>query len=254
MGQYNFVDTGPTTVGSNKAVVTKGLTFGDFNSYSQGWWLIDRQAPSPSEKTITETIPYSQGVLDFSMPGDDRFFDNRDVTYQIKKINKDYADRKISENMLKNELMPLGIRVIKDPHDNGLHWLGKCKSVSVSDDTEGRTLTATVVFDCYPFAISDNPEGSDIWDEVLFPDWIFQNTSYTVDGTRSINLVNIGAHTVDVEIIVTGSVTVTSAFGSMDLTTSTYTDTPLAISRGDNALTLKGNGTIEFKFYKEVMI
>lgn len=254
MGQYSFVDTGPTTVGSNEAVITEGLTFGDFNSHSQGWWLIDRQAPSPGEKTITETIPYSQGVLDFSILGDDRFFNNRDVTYQIKKINEDYADRKIIENMLKNKLMPLGIQVIKDSHDGGLHWLGKCKSVSVSDDAKNRTLTATVVFDCYPFAISDNPEGSDIWDDVFFPDWVFQDTSYTVNGTRSINLMNIGAHTVDVEIIVTGSITVTGAFGSMDLTAGTYTDTPLAISRGDNALTLKGSGTVEFKFYKEVMI
>lgn len=254
MGQYNFIDTGPTTVGSNEAVITEGLTFGDFESINQGWWLVDRQAPAPGEKIVTETIPYSQGILDFSMLGDDRFFNNRDITYQIKKINEDYADRKIIENMLKNQLMPQGIRSIKDTHDGNFHWLGKCKSVSVSDDAKNRTLTATIIFDCYPFAISDNPEGSDIWDDVFFPDWIFQNTKYTINDTKTITLYNIGARSAAMTIKVTGLINLAGSFGTIQLQTGTYTDTVVVLARGANEIQLNGSGTIEFEFYKEVMI
>ena len=254
MSQYEFVDTGPTIVGSGVMRIVEKFRFGEFDSSDYGWWLVDRSAPSPGEKVIAESIPYMQGVLDFSTIGNDRFFNNRDVTYQIKKVGYGYADRKVYENELKNKLMPQGIQVIKDTHEDGLHWLGKCKSITVTDEQSKQYLTATIVFDCYPFAIGNLTEGNDIWDETFFPDWVFQNTTYTVNGSQTINLLNIGAKSVEVEIIVTGNVDLSGTFGKIKLSAGTYRDTEVVIYRGDNSLVLSGKGTIEFKFYKEVMI
>lgn len=253
MSQYSFVDT-TAAKAENTSMPNERIVFGSFNSAEKGWWLVDRSAPTPSEKEITETIPYSQGVLDFSSITGDRYFDNREITYQFKNIGNKYDDRKIIENEIKRMLMPLGTQALFDSHEPGLHWLGKCKSVTVTDDANYQSLTATVVFSCYPFAIGNSAEGSDIWDDVFFPNWVFQDTSFTVNGTQSINLINIGSHTAEVKIVVTGSISVTGDFGSMTLTTGKYTDTELVLSVGENMLTLSGTGTINFEFYKEVMI
>ncbi|KRL40737.1 hypothetical protein [Liquorilactobacillus nagelii] len=253
MSQYSFADTLVNSK-DNQAQPIERITFGSFDSAEKGWWLMDRSAPTPSEKEITETIPYSQGILDFSTLGIDRFFDNRDITYQFKNIGNRYDERKVIENEIKRMLMPLGTQALFDSHEPGLHWLGKCKSVTVTDDANYQSLTATVIFSCYPFAIGNSAEGSDIWDDVFFPNWVFQDTSFTVNGTQSINLINIGSHTAEVKIVVTGTVSITGDFGSMTLTTGTYTDTQLTLAVGENKLTLNGSGTINFEFYKEVMI
>jgi hypothetical protein len=253
MSQYSFSDTLANSI-DNQAQPVERIVFGSFDSAQKGWWLVDRSAPTPNEKEVMETIPYSQGVLDFSTLDGDRYFDNREITYQFKNINNKYDDRKIIENEIKRMLMPLGTQALFDSHEPGLHWLGKCKSVTVTDDANYQSLTATVIFSCYPFAIGNNVEGSDIWDDVFFPNWVFQDTSFTVNGTQNINLINIGSHTGETKIVVTGTVSITGDFGSMTLTAGTYTDTQLTLAVGENKLILNGSGTINFEFYKEVMI
>ena len=39
------------------------IAFGDFNSRDAGWYLQKREAPTPNEKEIVESIPFMQGVL-----------------------------------------------------------------------------------------------------------------------------------------------------------------------------------------------
>src|SRR5699024_11943405 len=51
-----------------------------FNSKRLGLYLLNRDAPTPEEKEIIEDLPYSQGVLDFSMIMGERMFDNRTLT------------------------------------------------------------------------------------------------------------------------------------------------------------------------------
>ncbi|GAK31001.1 hypothetical protein WOSG25_061310 [Weissella oryzae SG25] len=254
MGQYKFVDTGPADVDPNSQSITEGIIFGSFDSGKQGWWLVDRQAPSPSEKTITESVPYTQGIFDLSMLGNDRFFNNRDVTFQLKSVGHQYEERKYIENNLKGQLMPLGIQSIFDTHEKGFHWIGKCKSVTVSDSAKNLDLTATVVFDCFPFAIGNEPEGNDVWDDVYFPKWICQTVEYSVAGRKDIALFNIGDTSVEVKIIVTGEVSISGAFGELSLRSGVYTDTDLILECGENEFNVSGNGKIEFVFYKEVMV
>lgn len=251
---YEFADTLPTNVLNSELKIIEKFDFFDFDSREGGWWLVSRSAPSPMEKEILEVIPYSQGVLDFSMINNDRYFNNRDVTYQLIYVGADYPTRKGLENGLKDKLMTKGIGVINDTHDANLHWLGKCKSVSVDDDQKNQKLTATIVFDCYPYAISDLQEGNDIWDEFNFDSDIAQRTKYDIDGSQTINLINIGAHTADVILIVDGNITVSGEFGNVNLATGTYVDTIVVLTQGANEIRLIGKGSVEFKWFKEVMI
>lgn len=252
---YDFHDLGTHDDDDLERAIDEGFTFGGYSSADNDMFLISRDAPTPSEKEITESVPYMQGVYDFSMLGNERFFDNREVTYQVMLFGSQYSDRKITEQDLKRQLMMQPIQAIYDTHDRGYHWVGKCKSVNVEDDEEKHTLSATIVFDCMPFARANDLEGGDNhWDDVYFPNWYFQRRKYTVDGTQSIFLMNIGAHTVDVKMVVTGKVTVSGDFGTLEMTDGNYTNTQLTIKVGSNDLLLSGKGTIEFQFYREEMI
>lgn len=251
---YDFHDLGTHDDDDLERAIDEGFQFGGYDSTENDMFLISRDAPTPEENEIIESVPGMQGVYDFSMQFGERTFTNREITYQVMLFEKNYPTRKYAEQEIKRQLMPLGIQPLYDSHDNGYHWLGKCKSVAVEDDEEKGTLSCSVVFDCYPFAIYDNTEGSDIWDDVYFPHWIFQETKYSVNGSQSISLFNIGSKSAECELIVTGTVNVSGNFGTLNLTAGNYKDTQLVLAMGDNKLTLSGNGTIEFKFYREEMI
>lgn len=255
MINYDFHDLSKRTDRELEQQITEGFTFGSYNSTENGMFLISRDAPTPDEKEIVESVPYMQGVYDFStLNGGERYFSNREITYQVILFNENYSTRKSAEQEIKRQLTPLNIQPLYDTHDVGFHWLGKAKNITVEDDDKLNMLTATIKFDCYPFAIAKNVEGSDVWDEVFFPHWIFQDTKYTVNGTQVINLYNIGSKSIECELVVSGSVTVAGSFGSVKLKSGNYTDTQLVLTIGANRLTLIGKGAIEFKFYREEMI
>lgn len=253
---YDFHDLGTRTDDDLERAIDEGFTFGRYSSNDNDMFLISRDAPTPSENEITESVPYMQGVYDFSqLNGGERYFDNREITYQVMLFEKDYPTRKYAEQEIKRQLMPLGIQPLYDSHDNGYHWLGKCKSVSVDDDEEKGTLACTVVFDCYPFAIYNKAEGSDIWDDVYFPHWIFQEAKYTVNGQDvKIALYNIGSDSVGAKMNVKGTITITGDFGTRTLEEGYWVSDPLVLAMGKNEFILSGKGSIEFVINREEMI
>ena len=103
-------------------------------------------------------------------------------------------------------------------------------------------------------AIVENIEGSDIWDDVYFPRWVFQDTKFVVEGSENVDIYNIGSTSIIPRIIVDSDFTIKSPTNTISLTKGTYTDTQLVFERGENKLTLTGTGTIEFQFYREEMI
>ena len=255
MINYDFHDLSKRTDVELEQQITEGFTFGDYNSTENGMFLISRDAPTPDEKEIVESVPYMQGVYDFStLNGGERYFDNRQITYQVMLFNEDYGTRKGAEQEIKRSLMSLKTQALYDTHDTGYHWLGKAKSVTVEDDAKMNTLAATITFDCYPFAIYNRLEGSDVWDDVYFPHWVFQQISFSVPNESSADLINIGSKTVMCSINVVGKVTVTGDFGSVTLTDGNHDDTIIVLAIGENHLQLSGNGNITFNFYREEII
>lgn len=255
MSEYNFFDLSKRTDVEVERQISEGFKFGDFDSTEHDLFLISRDAPSPDSKDITESVPYMQGVYDFStLSNGERYFDNRTITYEMMLFNQEYSDRKVLESDIKRQLVPLDIQPLYDTHDRSFHWLGKVDSISFDDDAKMRTLKVTIAFNVYPFAIANDSEGSDIWDDVYFPNWIFQDTKFTVNGTQVIKLYNIGSKSIECELVVSGNITVAGSFGSIDLTSGNYKDTQLVLAMGVNNLTLTGNSTIEFRFYREEMI
>lgn len=256
MADYEFHDLDPYQ-GDDVAENTpmSGFTFGGWHSPTKGLFLITRDAPTPSEQEITEAIPYMQGILDFSMLGGQRYFGNREVSFTLELFNEDYPSRSALENATKRALMPFGIQPLYDTHNPGYHWLGKCKSVSVDDDDEEKqTLILTIVFDCYPFAIRDVPEGDDRWNDVIFDSWVFQPVRFDVNGPAQIRLINVADNAITPTIVVTGSLTLSGTFGTISVEEGTYSDSQISLAIGANYLSVDGTGSLEFQWHEEAML
>ncbi|WP_025087458.1 hypothetical protein [Ligilactobacillus apodemi] len=251
---YEFMDTQPAYSKIDEQLRTEGIVFGDFDSRTEGWWLLERDAPSPNEKAIVETLPYMQGSYDFSVFDDERYFENRTLTYKFKVVASPYADRKMLEHEIKRKLIPSKIQRLIDTHDANYFWKGKVQSVTLADDNKYQTLVATITFNCYPFAFAKNYEGSDIWDDVEFEHWVFQEVKFDVFETQKIVLTNIGSRSAICNVEVTGNVWIKGDNTELQVNQSNYQGVEIVLARGKNYFELAGKGTIYFKFRREEMI
>lgn len=233
--------------------INEGISFSKFNSKKHGLYLVEREAPSPSEKEIAEDIPFMQGVHDFSMMLGERIFDNRDIKYVFKKYNVNYENRKILENRIKDELMSVGQEAILDTHDPAYYWFGKAKSVNVDDDHEKNKLVVTIVFDCYPFLLKNNAYFDDIWDTFNFDYDVANWSRYKVNGFKKITLINVGSTAVSPTIISDSKMEVTIDGSSYTIPKGTSSNVFIKISRGINQLNVVGHGEICILFRTELM-
>lgn len=252
--QYEFRDLSKIKNIALDDMPGEGISFGDFDSREQDWWLFSREAPTPTESEIIETIPYHQGEYDFSMLSEERFYKNRKITYKFVHPESSYQNRKGYEEEIKRMTMREYIQTLLDTHDESYYWVGKCESVEVDDDTVKGMLTATLVFNCYPFAYTLHSEGSDIWDDVFFPHWIWQDMSFSVDGKKTISFQNIGSKPIMAYFDnVVGSINVKGVEFDIDLTAKEH-DSLVKIMMNENKYELTGTGSFDLVFKREELI
>jgi phage-related protein len=233
--------------------ITERITFGDFDSKALNMWLISRSAPTPSKNEIVESVAFKNGVYDFSrMLGEDTY-QNRPITYTFHIYERDREYRKHDQTVLENRLMKHGVIKLEDTYDANYHYLGKCVGVSTDDDHVYGRLIVTIEFDCYPFKVANEPEGNDIWDIFNFDLDYAQDTEYEVNGSRTITLYNVGVPSVVPEITVSGEVTVSNGQRQVAINNSIFKNIGFRLMPGENQLTLNGQGTVSFHFYKELI-
>lgn len=252
--QYEFRNLDPVEDNTNLNIASEGFIFNGYDTRLNGWWLTERTAPTPEEQEITESVPYRQGSYDFSMIGNERFFNNREITYKLLYIGEEYHNRKGFEQELKRQLMPHNWDKLVDTHEPTYYWWAKCKSVEVDDNSDNETLEASITFTAYPYAYTNHNEGADYWDDVFFPHWIWQQVKFNVNGSQDVNVKNIGSRPVLSSFVVTGSVKAKGSFGEVSLNDGNYKQTQVVLDIGDNKINLSGNGTIEFVFKREEMV
>lgn len=233
--------------------IEEGFRFAEIHTNEYSMSLKDRDAPSPTEKEIIEDAPFMQGHHDFSMFLGERIFNNRSLTYRFEVYERNREYRKVDETVLKNWLMKRGIQPLYDDYDRNYYWMAKCTSVSVTDDHAAGRLIVDLVFDAYPFKRDTLEEGHDIWDEIIFDYDYFQPTEFDVSGSLAINLYNIGSNGVTPKIIADSNFTIVKGSKSFDVSAGSITSESFRLEIGDNEMTLEGNGTIKFEFYKELM-
>lgn len=236
--------------------ITEYIEFGQFNSKDEGFYLIDRSADTPSEKTVTENLNYSNGVLDFSNITGERFYNQRTITYKFSIFNVDYDTRKAIENKCKRLLMqPVDTRLY-DSHDRGYYWIGKAQSVKADDDASGRTLSLTVEFSLYPFAIKNNTDVDtfDDWDNFDLINDFMQPFSYSVQNTMDIDLMNIGENSLSPSVVTNGPITIIKNGQSYSFDTTKSKDYLFSLEPGNNHITVQGTANVRFIIQSEVLL
>lgn len=229
------------------------FSFNQFNSKDEGFYIIEHEAPSPDEKEIVEVLPFMQGQHDFSMLLGERVFENRTVTFKIWRPMTIYEDRKRLEANAKEKLLINGILPIRDTYLERCHWIGKCKSVKADDKQETNTLTLTIEFDCYPFAIRSDTGYSDVFDEEPFTDGIDQWTGFWVKGEKRILIINDGVNALNPKMDCTADMTVKANDRTLKLKKGLNEDILFRFKKGFNYVDIEGDGHISFFMDIEVM-
>ena len=236
--------------------ISEYIEFGEFNSKSEGFYVLSRDAPTPAEKLVTENLNYMNGILDFSNITGERLYEQREIGYQFLLPNVSYAERKGVENKCKTLLMRPTEQRLYDTHDKGVYWLGKCKSVKVTDDQRRRTLTLNLDFSVYPFAIKDSSDSrfADDWDSFNFDTDFAQPFTFMVDGLLAVHLMNMGESRISPMVMCDAAMTVNDGERNFNFSPEKSTDYLFTLQRGMNDLSVHGKGTIKFVLKAEVMI
>lgn len=233
------------------AEIREGFERGGIHTKEYNMWLIERSAPTPEEKTIVESVPFMQGIYDFSTILGERVYINRTLTYVFEIIERNYQYRKVDQTALENWLMRDGYVPLYDDHDPGYYYLAKCMSID-TEDTEGG-MTVTVEFEAYPFKVSILPEGHDIWDEFNFELDVAQDVEYQVNGSLTINLLNVGARTISPTVTASSPMTIQKDGVTYEVPEGESKSEKFRLNIGENPMTITGNGTIKFTWNKELL-
>lgn len=232
-------------------MINEGISRNGTHSKEFGLWLVDRSAPTPSEKEIKESVPFMNGAYDFSNFLGERVFENRTITYVFENLERKYANRKSLQTAIENWLMRDGFSRLDDDHAKGYYYMAKCSNVNVVDEYGG--LRATVEFEAYPFKVAENPEGSDIWDDFNFELDVSQSTIFTVNGSATITLLNQSVIGIAPKIVTNNPVTIALRGTSYSFESGETESNAFRLLPGTNALVITGNATVEFVFYKELI-
>lgn len=234
-------------------IITEGLRFGTFDSIKKGLRLVSRSAPSPSPVEVKEAVFGKNGVWNFSSMLGERTFENRRVTYTLTIEQRNVPTRQNLQTNIENELMREGEVKLYDTYSPGYYYIGSCVAVNVDDDYMHGRLKVTVEFNCYPYKISELPEGHDIWDDFNFELDVSQPIEYAVNGSRSIVVINNGLPSVSLTVEASAQMEITKGTQKVTVPAGISKNELFRLSAGESTLTVKGNGTIKFNFHKELI-
>ena len=231
-----------------------GITFNGRHSFNDMGYKIlsNREIKSPSKIKVKKSVPYMNGSYDFSNLYGGNCFTDRvlEYTFLLKATsNKNLeAVRMDCENWLMgtNEQTKL-----IDDNMNLYYYLAECESVKFEDMGLVGKLTAT--FNAYPFRLYGWVEGNDLWDRFNFELDVSQEVKFNIEGSKDIVLYNQGATHVKPTIIASSDMEIVKDDITYSIEKGKTNDWQFVLGVGENYLTVKGTGTIEFEFRKEVL-
>jgi phage-related protein len=233
--------------------IEEGFSFDGRHTKEYGMSLKEREAPSPEEKEIREDVPFMHGDHDFSMFLGERIFRNRPLRYTFEVYTRNREHRKVDETVLKNWLMRVGRKNLYDDYDKGYYYKAKCTNVDIQEEVNPGRLIVTLTFDAYPFKKSELPEGHDIWDKFNFELDVSQPVEFTINNEETVTVINPGSTSAAPNIIANNNFSIEKGNTTYSISSGETESEEFRLMPGDNRMTIKGNGTIKFEWYKELM-
>lgn len=235
-----------------------GITFNGKHSHDMGYTIPSegRDIGFPSKEKIIVKVPFSNVEYDFSEMYGSQPYTSRNLKYSFNVFKKGvYTPEalQIEKTRLINWLMHShGKQKLYDDTIPGYYFLAEVENeAAFQDDWETGTLTVT--FRAYPFMIAELTEGNDIWDTFNFDLDTVLDAEFRVDGTLRIILLNAGTPDVVPEIIASSDMYIIRDDVTYSVPQGVSKDKNFMLKSGENELIFTGEGSIAFRFYKELI-
>lgn len=235
-----------------------GIFFNGKHSYRDlGVTVADKDIGYPEKEKIKVKVPFSNVEYDFSTLYGDQTFTTRPLAYTFNVLDKhrnlDTVQVNLIETKLSNWLMGTnGKQKLYDDSNPGYYYLAEVEG-GLDFNELWNHGTLTVEFTAYPFMIAELEEGNDLWDPFNFELDVAQVTYFTVNGSLDVILYNVGTPSVIPTIETSAPMDIIKDGVTYKVPVGKSKSDDFTLSPGDNKLTIKGNGTINFTFYKELI-
>ena len=211
-----------------------------------------KEHKAPSKNKIYETVPFMNGSYDFSNIYGGNTYSDRELTYSflVEVDNEEAMNyKKIS---IENWLLGTNKKTMLIDEDlKGYYYMAECINIDFENYYSFGLIDVT--FTAYPFKIGEAHEGNNLWDSFNFELDVLQDTKFTVNGSSSVNIYNSSIIDIEPTIITSSNFEIILDNKKYVVESGSSKDYRFKFKPGTNNLTLKGNGTIEFRFRKEVL-
>lgn len=233
-----------------------GIRFNGRHSSELGLDVIDKQISFPGKNKVMISIPHSNYIYDFSEVYGTQNYTERTFSVTFNILNRSLWTKdsmyiqwtKVLDWLMKpSKKIPLYDDIMKD-----YYYLGEVQVKPDMDELKYRGKL-TVVFQCYPFRIYELQEGNDIWDTFNFELDMAQLVKHDIKGSKSISLFNVGMSNLAPVVVASSQMEIRHKGKSYKVLSGENKIAGFYLLPGINELEVIGNGTIEFKFYKEVI-
>lgn len=209
----------------------------------------------PNKNKIKVAIPFSNIEYDFSEIYGEETYQPRPLTYPFNIYKK--TPGKLPMNNQKTQIINWlmsgsGKKKLYDDAYPGYYFLAEIEGNN-SFDEDYDTGILTVEFTAYPFMISELKEGHDIWDDFNFDLDIAQLVDFNVNGSLEVTMYNIGIPSLRPTITTSSGMKIIKDNITYVVPSGTSKSRDFVLTPGENNLTITGNGTISFNFYKELI-
>ncbi len=229
-----------------------GITLNGKHSFSDFDLIIkSRSINMPSINIIQETIPFTNESYDFSNIYGQQTYSERLLEYKFDLIGKTKIDMNIKKIKILKWLVQNEKTKLYDDAITGFYFLAKCEDVDFKEESTYGEIT--IKFTAYPFKIRDVYEGNIPWDNFNFELDYLQKTIFIVTGSRSISIYNDSSTKITPVVVASENIEIIKNDTSYKFIKGSTKDYRFELDIGDNRMILKGYGSIEFKFRKEML-
>lgn len=232
-----------------------GITFNGYHSYNDKRLTMapGKKIGRPSKEKIKVKVPFSNHEYDFSELYGSQVYTNRSLEYKFNLIGQTKEQMSIEVTDIINWFMNShGKQKLYDDAYPGYFFMAEVESEANFEENYTDGILG-VKFTAYPFMISELEEGHDTWDNFNFVLDYDQITDFTINGSQDVMLYNGGSNVVKPTIIASTSMEILMKNKTYLIPSGTSESYDFMLEMGENNLTITGDGTISFVFYKELI-
>lgn len=229
-----------------------GIRKNDKHSFLDfGLTIKSKKIGNPKKNKIKEELPFMNGSYDFSLLYGEQTYSERTLEYTFNLNEKNKIEMNIKKIKVLEWLNNGAKQPIFDDTIPGFYFLAEVEDNDFSE--EGKNGELTVTFSAYPYKIASLNEGHDIWDEFNFELDYAQDTKFTVECEKSIEIYNLGSSRITPTVKTTSAFDVTKDEITYKFNLGVTTDWRFILEKGLNNMVIRGTGNIEFIFKREVL-